>query len=98
MARLHYVRALYGFHTGAGEDEKGNRVKFYKHALDAARIAVDLDPMSAEAHAELASALKTQKLYDEAIAASQSALRLNANYEEAYTNLATLKKDIGEWD
>lgn len=97
-ARLNYVSALYPVEwsdAGKPADAPGNRVEFYGRALDAARKAVDIDPTSAEAHAELASALKANRKYEQAVLASETALRLNPNYEEAYTNLATLKKDMG---
>lgn len=96
MSRLHFNDGLRSFGSGGHPGGVSRRRDSFKRAVEAAKNAINLDPNSAEAHAELASALKTQKKYDEATVACETALRLNPNYEEAYIYLATVKKDIGK--
>lgn len=67
-----------------------------KDALPALQKATELAPDNAEAHYNLAVALKMRGLLHEAVAAYRRAIRLKADYAEAHSNLGNALRELGQ--
>ena len=67
-----------------------------KEALPALRKATELLPDDAEAHNNLALALKDLGQLDDAVASYRRALEINPNLVEAHNNLGIVLKDLGQ--
>ena len=67
-----------------------------KDALQAMRNAAELLPRDAEAHANLAAALRALGQLEEAVAAGRRALKINPDFAEAHNNLGVALQDLGQ--
>ncbi|MGA7750996.1 MAG: tetratricopeptide repeat protein, partial [Gallionella sp.] len=60
--------------------------------------AAELLPHDAEAHGNLAAALRALGLLDDAVASGRRALKINPNFAEAHNNLGVALQDLGQLD
>jgi protein O-GlcNAc transferase len=67
-----------------------------KDALRAMRSAAELLPHDAEAHANLAAALRASGQLEEAVTAGRRALKINPDFAEAHNNLGVALQDLGQ--
>lgn len=69
-----------------------------KDALNAMQKAAELLPNDAEAHANLAAALRARGQLDAAVASGRRALQIRPDFAEAYNNLGVTLLDVGQPD
>ena len=69
-----------------------------KNALPAFQKTAQLMPGEADAHYNLAVALKSFGLLDDAAASYRKAVKLKPDYAEAHSNLGNVLKDLGQLD
>ncbi len=69
-----------------------------KDALDAFNKAAELLPENAEAHANLAAALRAAGKFGQAIESGRRALQINPDFAEAHNNLGVALQDMGLLD
>jgi protein O-GlcNAc transferase len=67
-----------------------------KDALPALKKAAELLPRDAEAHGNLAAALRAAGQLEGAIESGRRALKINPDFAEAYNNLAVSLQDLGQ--
>ena len=69
-----------------------------KEALPALQKTVQLLPNDAEAHSNLAGALRDAGQLEDAAASCRRAIQIRPDYAEAHNNLANVLKDLGQFD
>ena len=69
-----------------------------KEALPALQKTVQLLPNDAEAHSNLAGALRDAGQLEDAVASCRRAIQIRPDYAEAHNNLANVLKDLGQFD
>lgn len=69
-----------------------------KEALAALQKAAELLPQDAEAHANLAGAMRASGRFEEAAESGQRALRIRPNFIQAHNNLGLVFNDMGRVD
>lgn len=67
-----------------------------KDALQAMKNAAELLPHDAEAHANLAAALRALGQLDDAVASGRRALKINPDFAEAHNNLGVALQGLGQ--
>ena len=67
-----------------------------KDALQALQNATELLPDDAEAHVNLAAALRALGQFDRSVVSSRQALKINPNFAEAHNNLGVALQDLGQ--
>ena len=69
-----------------------------KDALPALQQAAELLPNDAEAHGNLAAALRARGQLDAAVANRRRALQIRPDFAEAHNNLGLARKELGQFD
>ena len=69
-----------------------------RDALPALRKAAELLPNDAEAHGNLAAALRSRGQLEAAVASSNRALQIKPDFAGGYNNLGTILQDLGRFD
>lgn len=69
-----------------------------KDALPALQKSADLLPNDAEAHGNLAAALRVRGQLEAAVASGRRALQISPDFAEAYVNLGVALQDLGQLD
>lgn len=95
------ARLLIGQHSNSGMVWKLLGISLQMQSQDALpvfRKAAELLPNDAEAHANLAAALRAAGQFQAAVDSGRRALMINPNFAEAHNNLGVALQDIGHLD